>query len=72
MTTDEVKDLGTEVTLALRHLTEVMQERDLLRRVLKQAILTHGGDLRVDPELYEAATSDKRSMDMSAGGVRLI
>ena len=71
MNAKQVIDLGKEVTRALAEAVAVAQERDMLRRVLKQAVLTHGGELRIDTALADAAKNDKRTLEIGGGGARL-
>lgn len=71
MNVDQVIDLGKEVSRALAEVAAVAQERDMLRRVLKQAVLTHGGELRIDTSLADEAKNDKRMLEIGGGGVRM-
>lgn len=71
MNAEQVIDLGKEVTRALAEVVAVAQERDMLRRVLKLAVLTHGGELRIDTALADAAKNDKRTLEIGGGGVRM-
>ena len=72
MNADQIDDLGADVSHALAQLADVMRERDFLRRVLRQAVLTHGGELRIDVTLADAATADRRALAFGGGCVTLI
>lgn len=71
MNAEQINKLGKEVTRALAEAVAVAQERDMLRRVLRQAVLTHGGELKIDIALADAAKNDKRALEISGGGVRM-
>jgi len=41
-------------------------------RMLKQAVLTHGGKLRIDPALADLAKNEKRRLAFGNGSVELL
>ena len=47
----------------------VQGELQFLQRVLRQAIMTHGGRLPVDPALAGAAKKDTRPLLFECGGI---
>lgn len=71
MSHNDIDELISDVSLALRQVQSLVIERDFLERVLKQAVLTHGGVLKVDPELYEAAKNDPRELNYGSASVTL-
>lgn len=72
MRSEDVRDLGQEVSKALETLEETARERDMLKRVLKQAVLTYHGKLLVDPVQAKKAESDMRQLMIGNGAVTLI
>lgn len=72
MNAENVRNLATEVYDSLTQLESVMRERDFYIRVLKQAVLSHNGELVIDPTLGMDAYNDTRILECNNGGVRLI
>ena len=72
MTPEYIDRLSSKVKTALSQMTELQAERDFLLRVIKQAVLTHGGTLKVDVAHAEAAKRDDGALIFGAGEVRLL
>lgn len=72
MTSNEITDLKRDFDSALTSAANAVRTLEFYTRVLKQAVLTHGGELRVDPSLSGEADRDTRTLEFGAGGVRLI
>lgn len=72
MTAEQIEGLVSELRMALQDAEEVFRENKFLKRILKQAVLTHGGKLRIDPLLARAAEEEKRVLECCQGGIRLI
>lgn len=71
MDTQRINDLADELKEVLAGAGRIAEERDLLKRVLKQAVLTHGGKLLVGVEFAELAKNEKRQLFMGGGAVIL-
>ena len=72
MSSDEIKDLAKQVGDALLELQHTQEALEFYMRVLRQAVLTHGGELRVDPAFSKEASSCKLGLEICSGGVRLL
>lgn len=71
MTSEQIEDLTKEVTFTLSNANAISDDNAFLRRILKQAILTHGGELKIDINLADAAKNDKRQFVFGSGKVVL-
>ena len=47
-------------------------ELEFIKRVMRQAVMTHGGELKVDPAMADQAKSDTRPLEYGGGAVRLV
>ena len=72
MDSTQIKELCAQVERALNDAAASRQRVEFLSRVLTQAVLTHGGELRVDPALAETARAETRLLEFGSGGVRLV
>ena len=72
MNIDEIDILTESVREALQEAADTQNTLHFLNRILTQAVLTHGGELRVDPSLSEQAKAEKRRLEFGDGGVRLV
>lgn len=72
MTPQKIDALTEEVKAALNYTSDLAAEVQFLRRVLRQAGMTHRGELRVDPAFGPAAVVSTAELEICAGGVRLI
>lgn len=62
MTDDEVLAIAEEIRGIMERFVQVMHERAFLRRVLRQLVLQHGGELHVDTSFALAAINDNRTL----------
>jgi hypothetical protein len=69
MTNEDIAALQADVGSALQEAADVFQENRFLKRVLRQAVLTHNGCLVIDPQMARFAASEA-PLDISNGGVR--
>ena len=72
METNEINTLMENVRAALQGAANAENTANFLHRVLVQAVLTHGGELPVDPSLADQAKADTRRLEFGGGGVRLV
>jgi len=72
MTEEFIKALHDDLDEVLNASAEALCRANFYEMVLRQAVLTHGGELRVDPSLMEAANADRRALVFGQGGVRLV
>ena len=71
MTSDQIKMLTDDITDCLQQARAVSEENNFLKRVLKQAVLSGGGRLTVDPSLGEEAKNEKRGLCFGGGEITL-
>lgn len=71
MSADQIADLAASVHRALEGLEAVTRERDFLRRVMIQAVLSNGGEIIVDPPLAPAAHAERRPLMIGQGVISL-
>jgi hypothetical protein len=71
MTTEQADAESRRLKELLSYYQSVECERNFLARVLRQAVMTHGGVLRVDPDHAERARPDW-PLEMGGGQVRLV
>lgn len=67
-----IDELISDVKRELEKVKSLRSRVDFLERVLKQAVMTHNGELYVDPKLGQAASSSDKILDISGSGVRLM
>jgi len=72
MKPEQIQSLSDDLKHALEHSINVMNERDFYLRIIKQAILSHGGELRIDSALGEQAKQETRNVEFCSGGARFI
>jgi hypothetical protein len=72
MTIERIAQLKKDLDTALADALNQAETLQFYARVLRQAVLTHGGELRVDPSLSDQARQDTRALEFNGGGVRLI
>ena len=70
--TNEINILMEDVRSAIQAAVSAENTADYLYRILVQAVLTHGGNLPVDPHLADQAKAEKRRLEFGDGGVRLV
>lgn len=71
MDPEYIKNLTDEVKTVLTVTESMARELQMLKRVLKQAVLTHGGELVVDVLLADAAENEKRQLFIGSGKITL-
>lgn len=54
----------------LRRVENLARSHNLMVRLWKQALLTAGGEVKIDPQLADAAKADERNILFGSGGVR--
>ena len=72
MNGDDIRQIAQDVSNALEAAESAMRELRLLRRVITQACLTHGGEIKVDPGLANEAMTTRKVLEIGGGGIRLI
>lgn len=70
-TTDPI-EAGNALKRLVTDAQNSIEELTFLKRILKQAILTHGGKLPIDPQFSEQAKNDKRELCIGNGGVEFV
>ena len=55
MRAEQIQKLKKDVVVALEESERISERNDFLIRVVKQAVLSNGGEVIVTPELAEAA-----------------
>lgn len=68
----EIQQLAEDVKCALNGALAIKNNQEFMHRVMVQAVLTAGGELRVDPALADQAKTERRKLEFGAGGVRLV
>lgn len=71
MKPEQISEIASMVKQALEEAANITVERDHLRRVLKQAVLSNGGKLMIDAKFAQQAFDDKRILFIGSGGVTL-
>ena len=69
MRTEQIQKLKKDVVAALEEAEQISARNDFLIRVVKQAVLSNGGEVIVTPELEEAAKEERRPLKFGGGKI---
>lgn len=71
MRVEQIQKLKKDVMDALEQAERISERNDFLIRVVKQAVMSNGGEVIVTSELAEAAKEDTRPLEFGGGKITL-
>ena len=71
MRVEQIQKLKKDIVAALEEAEKISARNDFLIRVVKQAVMSNGGEVIVTPELAEAAKEEQRPLEFGGGKITL-